>query len=424
MLCETLPTTLVEGITYLKVEDAAAALGIVANNFYQHPSAELKLVGVTGTNGKTTTATLLFKLFRSLKYNVGLISTIQYQINEEVFPASHTTPNAIVLNELLGKMVDEGCEYCFMEVSSHAMVQKRVEGVQFAGGIFSNMSRDHLNYHGTFKAYIEAKKSFFDMLPKEAFALVNIDDKRGMVMLQNTKASKHTYALRKMADFKAKVLENSFEGLVLNMDGEEVHCLLIGEFNAYNLLAIYSAAVLLGEDKVEVLTALSKLKTAEGRFDYVGDLHKGVIGIVDYSHTPDALKNVLETINVIRTHNEQVITVVGCAGDRDKGKRPIMAEVACQWSDKVILTSDNPRTEVPETIIKDMEKGVQPQWSHKAISITNRREAIKTACLLANDRDIILLAGKGHEPYQEIHGVKYPFNDKEELGRFLKEMNK
>ena len=419
ILCEELPKNLQEGVTYLQVPDAAKALSICAENFYGNPSTKLKLVGVTGTNGKTSTVTMLFRMFRSLKYNVGLLSTICYLINEEEFPALHTTPNSIRISELLAKMVDEGCEYCFMEVSSHAMSQHRVSALQFAGGVFSNMSRDHINYHGTFKAYIEAKKSFFDMLPKEAFALVNVDDKRGRVMLQNTKAIQYTYALKSMADFKAKVLENSFTGLMLNIDGAEVHSLLIGEFSAYNLLAVYSTAILLGEDKMEVLTELSKLQTAEGRFDPITNRDKSVVGIIDYAHTPDALEKVLETINVIRTQNETLITVVGCAGDRDKGKRPMMAAIACKYSNKVILTSDNPRTEDPDAILEDMREGVSPTAMNKTLFITNRREAIRTACMLAKKGDIILLAGKGHEPYQEIHGVRYPFNDKEELQKSL-----
>ncbi|MGB1205818.1 MAG: UDP-N-acetylmuramoyl-L-alanyl-D-glutamate--2,6-diaminopimelate ligase [Chitinophagales bacterium] len=420
VVCETLPTNLLEDITYLRVADSQKALATTASNFYGEPSKKIKLVGITGTNGKTTTATLLFKLFRSLKYNVGLISTIQYQINEEVFDATHTTPNALRLNQLLAEMIEEGCEYCFMEVSSHAVTQKRIEGIEFAGGIFTNMSHDHVDYHGSFKAYIEAKKGFFDQLPKTAFALVNLDDKQGKIMLQNTKAARNTYALKKMADFKAKILSNDFSGLSLNIDEKEVHSLLIGEFNAYNLLCVYATARLLGEEAVEVLTVLSALKTAEGRFDYVGNINNSIVGIVDYAHTPDALLKVLTTIKDIRTNNEQVITIVGCGGDRDKGKRPMMAKIACRMSNKIILTSDNPRTERAETIIEDMEKGVEAEYSHKTLSITNRREAIKAACMMAKKGDIILLAGKGHEKYQEIDGVKYPFDDKIELEKALK----
>ncbi len=419
VICETLPTSLQENITYLRVADSQEALAKVAVNFYGEPSKKIKLVGVTGTNGKTSTATLLFRLFRALKYNVGLISTIQYQINERVFDATHTTPNALRLNQLLADMIEEGCEYCFMEVSSHSVTQKRIEGIEFTGGVFTNMSHDHIDYHGSFKAYIEAKKGFFDQLPKTAFALVNLDDKQGKVMLQNTKASKNTYALKKMADFKAKILSNEFSGLLLNIDEQEVHSLLIGEFNAYNLLCVYATARLLGEEALEVLTVLSALKSAEGRFDYVGNINHSITGIVDYAHTPDALLKVLTTINDIRTNNEQVITIVGCGGDRDKGKRPMMAEIACRMSDKVILTSDNPRTEQPETIIEDMEKGVQAQYWHKTLSITSRQKAIKAACMMAKKGDIILLAGKGHEKYQEIDGVKYPFDDKIELEKAL-----
>lgn len=423
ILCEELPAELQEGVTYLQVPNAAAALSICAENFYDNPSTKLKLIGVTGTNGKTSTVTLLFRLFRGLKFNVGLLSTIQYQINDQVFAAPHTTPDSISLSKMLAKMVDEGCEFCFMEVSSHGVSQHRVDALEFAGGIFSNMSRDHLDYHGDFKSYIAAKKGFFDMLPKSAFALVNVDDKRGRIMLQNTKAHQYTYALKSMADFKAKVLENSFTGLMLNVDGEEVHSLLIGEFSAYNLLAVYSTAMLLGEEKIEILTELSKLQTAEGRFDPITNSSKSVVGIVDYAHTPDALEKVLETINVIRTKNETLITVVGCAGDRDKGKRPMMAAIACKYSDKIILTSDNPRTEDPDAILEDMKEGVSPAALNKTLFITNRKEAIRTACMLAKKGDIILLAGKGHEPYQEIHGVRYPFNDKEELQKGLDGLN-
>ncbi len=419
ILCEDLPPNIEEGVTYIQVPNAAEGLSICAENFYGNPSSKLKLVGITGTNGKTSTVTMLFKMFRGLKYNVGLLSTIQYQVNETVYPALHTTPDAIKISEMLAKMVDEGCEFCFMEVSSHGVAQHRVSALQFAGGVFTNMSRDHINYHGTFKAYIEAKKGFFDMLSKGSFALVNMDDKRGRIMLQNTKAHTYTYALKSVADFKAKVLENSFTGLMLNIDNEEVHSLLIGEFSAYNLLAVYSTAILLGEEKIEILTELSKLQTAEGRFDPITNADQSIVGIIDYAHTPDALEKVLETINVIRTKNETLITVVGCAGDRDKGKRPMMAAIACKYSDKIILTSDNPRTEDPDAILEDMKEGVSPTAMNKTLFITNRREAIRMACMLAQKGDIILLAGKGHESYQEIHGVRYPFNDKEELRKGL-----
>lgn len=419
IVCETMPATLIEGITYIKVADSTEALYIIANNFYNHPSKKMNVIGVTGTNGKTTTVSLLFRLFRKMQYNVGLISTIQYQINEQVKISTHTTPNPIALNALMAEMVDQGCEYCFMEVSSHALVQKRVQGIHFVGGIFTNITHDHLDYHGTFKAYIAAKKMFFDFLPPTAFALTNLDDKRANVMVQNTKANIYTYALKTQADFKAKILENSFEGLVLNVADCEVHSLLIGEFNAYNLLAVYAAATLLTDAPLEVLTVLSTLKTAEGRFDYVSDKQKRVVGIVDYAHTPDALLKVLSTINKIRTRNEQLITIVGCGGDRDKQKRPKMAKVACELSNQVILTSDNPRSEVPATIIEDMEKGIPPNKVKQTLSIVNRKEAIQTACSMAGGGDIILLAGKGHEKYQEINGVKHPFDDKAILQEML-----
>lgn len=415
ILCEVMPETLVDSITYIRVENVNVALGIIADNFYGNPSSQLQVIGVTGTNGKTTTATLLYNLFQKLGYNTGLISTIQYFINNQVYDSTHTTPDTIQLNRLLSEMVNEGCSYCFMEVSSHAMVQYRVWGIHFAGGIFTNITHDHLDFHGTFDNYIKAKKSFFDMLPASAFALVNVDDRNGKIMLQNTAAKQYTYALRAAADFKAKILENSFTGLVLLVDGQEVHTHLIGEFNTYNLLAAYSAAMILLDDKIGILTQLSALKAAEGRFDDVSNRERNITGIVDYAHTPDALEKVLQTINQIRTKNEQLITIIGCGGNRDKTKRPIMAKVACELSDKVILTSDNPRNEDAESIIADMKVGVGPQYSNKTIAITNRREAIKTACLLAKKGDIILVAGKGHEKYQEINGVRHHFDDKEEL---------
>nr|WP_199079501.1 UDP-N-acetylmuramoyl-L-alanyl-D-glutamate--2,6-diaminopimelate ligase [Pedobacter sp. ASV19] len=414
IVCEEMPSELKEGITYIQVEDSHIALGKAASNFYEHPSAGLKLIGITGTNGKTTIATLLFKLFRALGYNVGLISTVQNQINEEIIPATHTTPNPIALNELLQKMVRKGCEFCFMEVSSHAVAQHRIEGLDFTGGVFSNITHDHLDFHKTFENYLKAKKAFFDALPKSAFALTNADDKNGMVMLQNTKALKKTYALKQLADFKARIIENKFSGLNLDIDHVDVFFKLVGSFNAYNLLAVYGTAVLLGEDKFNVLTLLSNLTGAEGRFDYVSN-KLNIIGIVDYAHTPDAVQNVLSTIHDIRKGTEQVITVIGCGGDRDKTKRPIMAQVACDWSDKVILTSDNPRTENPLSIVQDMEAGVSPTNRRKTLTIVDRKEAIKTACHLAKPGDIILLAGKGHEKYQEINGVRHHFDDKEIL---------
>jgi len=414
IICEQLPEDRVEGVTYIEVNDSSVALGIMAANFYQHPSAKLELVGITGTNGKTTIATLLFKLFRSLGYKVGLISTVQNQINDEIIPATHTTPNPLALNELLDRMVVEGCSYCFMEVSSHAVVQHRIQGITFVGGVFSNITHDHLDFHGTFDNYIKAKKGFFDMLPKGAFALTNADDKNGMVMLQNTKATKRTYAMQQLADYKATLVENSFSGLQLEVDGLEVFFKLVGSFNAYNLLAAYGTALLLKQDQLTVLTTLSRLDGAEGRFEYVPS-KTGVIGIVDYAHTPDAIQNVLSTIQNIRKGTEQVITVIGCGGDRDKTKRPIMAQVACDWSDKVILTSDNPRTEDPQAIIHEMEQGVSPTNEVKTLSIIDRKQAIKTACHLAKPGDIILIAGKGHEKYQEVNGVRHHFDDKEIL---------
>jgi UDP-N-acetylmuramoyl-L-alanyl-D-glutamate--2,6-diaminopimelate ligase len=414
IVCDVLPVDLKEGITYIKVKDSAKALGIIAANFYHNPSKDLKLVGITGTNGKTTVATLLYKLFRELGYKVGLISTVENQINDVIIPSTHTTPDPIALNILLSDMVVKGCDYCFMEVSSHAIAQSRIKDLNFAGGIFTNITHDHLDFHKTFDNYIKAKKAFFDGLNKSAFALTNTDDKNGMVMLQNTAAHKKTYGLKSMTDFKAKIIENQFSGLHLDIDGEDVYFKLVGSFNASNLLAVYGAALLLDQDKTKVLTILSKLSGAEGRFDYMISPNR-IIAIVDYAHTPDAIENVLSTVDNIRTKTEQVITVVGCGGDRDKTKRPIMAKTACDWSDKVILTSDNPRSEEPETIIKDMQAGVSPVNQKKVISITDRREAIRTACHLAKPGDIILVAGKGHEKYQDIKGVKSDFDDKKIL---------
>ncbi|MGA9649266.1 UDP-N-acetylmuramoyl-L-alanyl-D-glutamate--2,6-diaminopimelate ligase [Pedobacter sp.] len=414
IICENLPEIENFDATYIKVENASVALGIMAGNFYGNPSADLKLIGITGTNGKTTIATILFKLFRDLGYKTGLISTVENYVNDVVVPATHTTPNPLALNELLKDMVDAGCDYCFMEVSSHAVAQHRIEGLTFSGGVFSNLTHDHLDFHKTFDSYLKAKKAFFDILPKSAFALTNIDDKNGMVMLQNTRAHKKTYALKQLADFKAKIVENGFSGLHLDIDYEDVFFKLIGSFNAYNLLAVYGTAILLEQDKLKVLTLLSRLTGAEGRFDYIVSEDK-IIGIVDYAHTPDAVQNVLGTIADIRKGTEQVITVIGCGGDRDKTKRPVMAQVACDWSDKVILTSDNPRTEDPAAIISEMEAGVSPSNKRKTISILDRREAIKTACHLAKSGDIILIAGKGHEKYQEINGVRNHFDDKEIL---------
>jgi UDP-N-acetylmuramoyl-L-alanyl-D-glutamate--2,6-diaminopimelate ligase len=414
IICEEMPISLKEEVSYIQVQDSSVALGKVASNFFGNPSKHLKLVGITGTNGKTTIATLLFKLFRGLGYSVGLISTVENQINTQVIPATHTTPDPIALNKLLKDMVEAGCTHCFMEVSSHAVVQHRIEGLEFTGAVFSNITHDHLDFHKTFDNYIKAKKEFFDKLPKSAFALTNADDKNGMVMLQNTAATKKTYALKQMADFNAKIIENRFSGLNLEVDQVDVFFKLVGSFNAYNILAVYGTAMLLDEDKLNVLTVLSNLTGAEGRFDYVEN-DEQIIGIVDYAHTPDAVQNVLSTIGNIRKGTEQVITVIGCGGDRDKTKRPVMAQVACDWSDKVILTSDNPRTEDPLAILQEMEAGVSPSNKRKTLTIADRREAIKTACHLARKGDIILIAGKGHEKYQEINGVRHHFDDKEIL---------
>ncbi len=412
VVCEELPNHKSEGVTYIKVKNSAQALGFISSNFYDHPSEKLTLIGVTGTNGKTTTVTLLYHLYRNLGYSCGLLSTVENLINDKIVPATHTTPDPVQLNAMLMQMVEADCKYCFMEVSSHAVVQHRVSGLHFSGGIFTNITRDHLDYHKTFEEYIKAKKGFFDLLPDSAFALVNIDDKNAGIMVQNTKANVKTFSLKSMSDFKARVLENNFSGLLLNIDGHDVSCKLIGSFNAYNLLGVYASSVLLLADKLQVLTEISKLTPPEGRFEYIVS-GNNVTGIVDYAHTPDALQNVLKTINDIRTKNEKVITVVGCGGDRDAGKRPQMAAIACEFSDKVILTSDNPRSEEPEAIIEQMKKGVPSQHFKKAMSVTDRKEAVKVAVNLAQHGDIILLAGKGHEKYQEIKGVKYPFDDKQ-----------
>lgn len=424
VVCEVLPERLQDNITYIKTEDSAAACGIIAGNFYDNPSRKLTLTGITGTNGKTTIATLLFRLFSAMGYPCGLISTVQNQIGNEVIPATHTTPDAISLHALLAEMAEKGCAYVFMEVSSHAIHQQRIAGLQFAGGIFSNITHDHLDYHKTFEEYIRVKKSFFDHLPKTAFALTNADDKRGNVMLQNTVARKARYSLRTAADFKGKIIENNLTGLVMLIDGAEVHFRLIGKFNAYNLLAVYGAAALLGKDKKETLQILSSLTGAEGRFDYIISPKEKIIGIVDYAHTPDALLNVLATIKKLRQGHEQIITVAGCGGDRDKTKRPIMAAVAAEYSDKVLLTSDNPRSEDPDTIIREMEAGIPVHLKKKALSIADRKEAIKTACSLARKEDIILVAGKGHEKYQEIKGVKHPFDDKAILKELFEMLEK
>ena len=424
VVCETMPSFLPEGVVFVEADDSAAATGIMAHNFFGQPSAGMKVVGVTGTNGKTTIATLLFKLFTSLGYKCGLLSTVENHIGDRIVPATHTTPDAISLNTLLAQMVAEGCTHVFMESSSHAIQQHRITGVQFAGGVFSNITHDHLDYHKTFDEYIRVKKSFFDSLPSAAFAISNADDKRGAVMLQNTGARKYFYSLKTMADFKGKILENNLTGLVMMINDQEVHFRLIGEFNAYNLLAVYGAAICMQEDKLEVLRCLSVLTGAEGRFDYMVSAKERVIAIVDYAHTPDALLNVLGTIKKLKKGFEQVITVVGCGGDRDKTKRPVMAEAACEHSDKAIFTSDNPRTEDPVQIIKDMEEGVPVAYRRKYISIVDRKEAIKTALSLTRPEDIVLIAGKGHEKYQEVKGVRNHFDDKEIVKEFFELLDK
>jgi UDP-N-acetylmuramoyl-L-alanyl-D-glutamate--2,6-diaminopimelate ligase len=414
VVCEELPVNIWDGITFLVTGKSNIALGVMASRFYGNPSEKLKLIGVTGTNGKTTTVTLLHRLFFELGFGAGLISTINNKINQAELPATHTTPDPVQLNELLGRMVREGCEFCFMEVSSHAVDQQRIAGLTFAGGIFTNLTHDHLDYHKTFDAYLQAKKTFFDHLPANAFALVNKDDKNGRVMLQNTRATQYTYSLMAMADFRCKIIENQFHGIHLNMDGQEAWFKLIGTFNAYNLLSVYAAAVILGQDKTEVLTLLSRMEPVAGRFNYVMSADK-ITGIVDYAHTPDALKNVLETINEIRAHHEQLITVVGAGGNRDAAKRPVMAKIAASLSDRVILTSDNPRNEDPESILAEMRSGVEIHQAKKVLVIVNRLEAIKTAHALARPGDIILIAGKGHENYQEIKGTRHHFDDREVL---------
>jgi len=414
IVCEVMPTSLNEGITYLQVKNSQEAVAYMAHNYYGEPSMKLKLVGVTGTNGKTTIATLLFKLFTNLGYTCGLISTVQNQVGNTVIPSTHTTPDAISLQALLQQMVEAGCSHVFMEVSSHAIHQHRTTALQFTGGLFSNITHDHLDYHKTFDEYIKVKKKFFDDLSTAAFAISNLDDKRGAVMLQNTAAKKHFYSLKTVAEFKGKILENSLTGLVMTVNDKEVHFRMIGEFNAYNILAVYGAAICLDENSEDVLTALSSLTGAEGRFDYLVSDSK-IIGIVDYAHTPDALQNVLSTIKKLRQGNEQVITVVGCGGDRDKTKRPVMGEVACELSDRAIFTSDNPRSEDPLEILKDMEQTLGSAARRKFMSIADRKEAIKTAVSLAKPFDILLIAGKGHEKYQEIKGVKHSFDDKEVL---------
>jgi UDP-N-acetylmuramoyl-L-alanyl-D-glutamate--2,6-diaminopimelate ligase len=418
VFCEELPEEISKEITYIKVADSNVVLGELATAFYNFPSKKLKVIGITGTNGKTSIATLLYDMFLKLGYKTGLLSTISYRINKTEEIASHTTPNALKIQQLLSGMVDAGCEFCFMEVSSHAVHQKRIAGIEFAGGVFTNITHDHLDYHKTFAEYIKAKKGFFDGLPSVAFAVTNIDDKNGLIMLQNCKAQKVSYSTRSMADVRCKVLENHFDGMLLHLDGQEIWTRFVGNFNAANLLAVYTTALQLGQNKDEVLPVISNLEPVQGRFEILRSAD-GKYAIVDYAHTPDALKNVLGAIAEIRTRNEQVITVVGAGGDRDKTKRPEMAKEAVLGSDKVILTSDNPRTENPSQIIKDMEAGVGGQFKNKVVSIESRLEAIKTATLIARSGDIILVAGKGHENYQEVNGVKHHFDDKEVIKEFF-----
>lgn len=423
VLCDTFPENVIDGITYIQVKDTNKALAYMAANYFGKPSEKLKLIGITGTNGKTTIASLLYQLFKKAGHKVGLLSTVKIMVDDKEYKATHTTPDSITINYYLQEMIDAGVDYCFMEVSSHGIHQKRTEALHFAGGVFTNLSHDHLDYHPTFAEYRDVKKSFFDNLPKTAFAISNIDDKNGAVMLQNTIATKKTYALKSYSDYKATILENQLSGLLLKINGHEVWVKLIGTFNAYNLLAIYGTALQLGMEELEVLRLLSDLESVSGRFQFIVS-NSNVTAIVDYAHTPDALENVLKTINDIRTKNEQLITVVGCGGNRDKSKRPIMAGIATEFSDKVILTSDNPRNENPEVIIQEMENGIASQNFKKSLSITDRKQAIKTACQLAQPNDIILIAGKGHETYQEIQGVRHDFDDIKIVSEILIQLNK
>ncbi len=423
IVCEVLPEHMANGITYIEVDNGNKALAIMASNFYGNPSKNLKLVGVTGTNGKTTVSTLLYQLFKKAGYKVGLISTIKIMVDEKEYPTSHTTPDALTINAHLSLMNTAGVEYCFMEVSSHGIHQKRTEGLIFEGAIFTNLTHDHLDYHKTFAEYRDTKKLLFDNLSKKAFALTNIDDKNGLVMLQNTKARKFTYALKTYADYRAQIMENQFSGQLLKIDGQELWSKLIGNFNAYNMLAIYGTSDLLELEKLEILRLLSELENVDGRFQYFISKER-ITAIVDYAHTPDALKNVLDTINTLRTGNENVITVVGCGGDRDRSKRPVMGHIASELSNKAIFTSDNPRNEIPSVIIEEMEAGVEPQNVKKVLSIENRQQAIKTACQLANANDIILVAGKGHETYQETKGKREDFDDFKIVKEVLASLNK
>ena len=423
IVCEVLPTTLSENCTYVKVQNSNQALAFLSANYYDNPSEKLKLVGITGTNGKTTIASLLYQMFKKAGYKVGLLSTVKIMVDEVEYKATHTTPDSLTINKYLDEMVEIGCEFCFMEVSSHGIHQKRTESLHFEGGVFTNLSHDHLDYHETFAEYRDVKKSFFDGLPKSAFAITNVDDKNGEVMFQNTAARKKTYALKTYADFKAQILENQLTGLVLKINNEEVWTKLIGSFNAYNILAIYGVALELGIESTEALRLLSELESVSGRFQFVVSATK-ITAIVDYAHTPDALENVLKTIENIRTKNEQLFTIVGCGGDRDKTKRPIMANIAATFSDKAIFTSDNPRTENPQTIIDEMEAGVAAQNYKKTVAILDRKQAIKTACQMANSGDIILIAGKGHETYQEINGVRQDFDDMQIVQEILNQLEK
>lgn len=423
IVCDKLPESIVSKVTYLVVDDTSVAVAIMAHQFYGMPSNKIKLIGITGTNGKTTVATLLFKLFKGLGYTCGLISTVENHIADKIVPSTHTTPDAIQLNALLDRMVQAGCSHVFMEVSSHAVHQHRITGLNFTGGVFTNITHDHLDYHKTFEAYLDAKKAFFDQMSSTAFAITNQDDKNGAAMITDTKAAKFTYALHAPANYKGKILENQLQGLVLLVNDIEVHCRLIGIFNAYNFLAVYGVALQLGEKSEKVLTILSALTGAEGRFDYIIGFDQR-IGIVDYAHTPDALENVLNTIAKLRKGGEDVITVVGCGGDRDKTKRPIMAQVACDLSTRVFFTSDNPRSEDPNEIIKDMEQGLSSSAKRKYINIVDRKEAIKAAVSFSKPGDIILIAGKGHEKYQDIKGVKQHFDDKEILQNLFNDLAK
>ncbi|TVZ51998.1 UDP-N-acetylmuramoyl-L-alanyl-D-glutamate--2,6-diaminopimelate ligase [Dokdonia sp. Hel_I_53] len=423
IICEKLPSKIVNGVTYVQVLNSASALATMASNFYGNPSANLKLIGITGTNGKTTIASLLYQLFTKAGYKTGLLSTVKIIVDKDEYKATHTTPDSLTINKYLAKMSEVGVEFCFMEVSSHGIDQKRTEGLHFEGGIFTNLSHDHLDYHSSFAEYRDVKKKFFDELPKTAFALVNIDDKNGLVMLQNTKARKITYALKSYADYRAQILENQLSGLLLKIQDQEVWTKLIGAFNAYNLLAIYGTAELLGLTQIEALQLLSELESVSGRFQCIVS-PQNITAVVDYAHTPDALKNVLETINDIRTKNESLITIIGAGGDRDKAKRPKMGHIASSLSTKTIITSDNPRTEKPETIIAEIENGVAPHNYKKILTITDRRQAIKTACQLANSGDIILIAGKGHENYQEINGERFDFDDFKIVQETLKTLDK